>query len=104
MRPRLTEGWIKATWIATVVGSMVVYAATGSSLAPGIVLIVWGWIVATNYRGIAERMRSRSRLLPDELNNAAFTRFIFLGFLLIGVAMLFSGFQDLGSLSSSRVP
>ncbi len=97
MRPRWTESWIKATWIGTVVGSMAVYAATGNSLAPGVVVTAWGWIVATNYRGIADRMPSRSRFLPDELNNAAFTRVIFLGFLLIGATMLYGGFQDLGS-------
>jgi hypothetical protein len=93
----VTRARLKLTWIVTAVGATAVYAATGNSILPGVVLLVWGWAVASDYHGLAVRLHRRKRpfFLRREVG-ALELKLLFAGLAVIGCVLLFQGVQALG--------
>jgi hypothetical protein len=88
----VTRTGLKLTWITTAVGATAVYAATGNSIVPGIVLLVWGWAVASDYHGLARRLHSHKRpfFLRREVGTVEL-KLLFAGLAVIGAVLLFTG-------------
>ena len=92
----MTRARLKLTWIATAVGATAVYAATGNSALPGVVLLLWGWAVASDYHGLAGRLHSHKRpfFLRREVGSLEL-KLLFAGLGVIGGVLLFGGMQAL---------
>ena len=88
----MTHARLKLAWIVTAVGATAVYAATGNSTLPGAVLLVWGWAVASDYRGVAHRLHSHKRpfFLRREVGTLEL-KLLFAGLGVIGGVLLFTG-------------
>jgi hypothetical protein len=93
--PAVTRARLKLTWIATALGAAVVYAVTGNPAVPGAVLFVWGWVVASDYHGVARRLHSHKRLffLRREVQTLEL-KLLFAGLGVVGAVMLFLGVQS----------
>jgi hypothetical protein len=92
----VTRARLKLAWIVAAVGATAVYAATGNSTLPGVVLLLWGWAVASDYHGLARRLHSHKRpfFLRREVG-ALELKLLFAGLGVIGAVLLFVGMQAL---------